>query len=163
MKLSTCEVKIMNSFGDFFFKILKNSNFKNMLNDLEMENLWKFVFRHIKLKLLTKASISCLSHPSMSITTLFMSVFTIACLRKITHFFTLHRAISKKLQHIKLWKFAVFHTSRGTSSLPRMNKIRDGMVFSLVHLTWSDPRASRPVDILGGGTTLHFRNKFTFH
>jgi hypothetical protein len=26
-------------------------------------------------------------------------------------------------------KCAVFHTSRGTSSLPSMNKIRDGMVF----------------------------------
>jgi hypothetical protein len=44
-----------------------------------------------------------------------------------------------KLQHIQLWKFVVFHTSRGTSSLPSMNKIRDGMVFSLVHLTWNDP------------------------
>jgi hypothetical protein len=97
------------------------------------------VFRHIKLKLLTKASILCLSHPSMSITTWFMSVFAIACTQKITHFFIFHRAISEKLQHIKLWKSAVVHTSSGTSSLPSMNKIRDGRVFSLVHLTWNDP------------------------
>jgi hypothetical protein len=73
MKLSICEVNIMNSVGDFFenFKevgFFLNSNFKNILNYLEMENLIKLVFRHIKLKLLTKASISCLSHPSMSIT-----------------------------------------------------------------------------------------------
>jgi hypothetical protein len=52
-----------------------------------MENLQKLVFRHIKLKLLTKASISCLSYPSMPITTWFMSVFAIACLRKIVRFF----------------------------------------------------------------------------
>jgi hypothetical protein len=58
MKLSICEAKIMNSFGDFF----KNWSFKNILNDLEVENLIKLVFRHIKLKLLTKTSISCLSH-----------------------------------------------------------------------------------------------------
>jgi hypothetical protein len=43
MKLSTREAKIMNSFVDFF-KILKrsvfkNSNFKNILNYFEMENL----------------------------------------------------------------------------------------------------------------------------
>jgi hypothetical protein len=73
MKLSICEAKIMNSFGDFLkilkSKFLKNLNFKNILNDLEKENLRKLVFRHIKLKLLTKASILCLSHPSMSITT----------------------------------------------------------------------------------------------
>jgi hypothetical protein len=74
IKLFICEAKIMNSFGDFFqnFKkvgFLKNSNFKNILNDLEVENLSKLVFRQVKLKLLTKASISCLSHPSMSITT----------------------------------------------------------------------------------------------
>jgi hypothetical protein len=60
MKLSICEAKIMNSFGDFFFNfkkvcVFKNSNLKNILNDLEMENLRKLVFRHIKLKLLTKA------------------------------------------------------------------------------------------------------------
>jgi hypothetical protein len=134
LKLSICEAKIMNSFGDFF-QNFKNLNFKNILNGLEMENWLKLVFRHIKLKLLTKASILCLSHPSMSITTWFMSVFAIACMRKITHFFIFHRAISEKLQHIKLWKFAFFYTSRGTSSLPSMNKIRDGRVFSLVHLT----------------------------
>jgi hypothetical protein len=69
MKLSICEAKIMNSFGDFFFQTFKNPNLKNSLNDFEMENLRKLVFGHIKLKLLTKASISCLSHPSMSITT----------------------------------------------------------------------------------------------
>jgi hypothetical protein len=49
----------------------------------------------------------------------------------------IHRAVSEKLQHMKLWKFAVFHTSCGTSSLPSMNKITDGRVFSLVHLTWN--------------------------
>jgi hypothetical protein len=74
MKLSICEAKIMNSFGDFISnfekgRFFKNSNFKNILNHLEMENLRKLFFRHIKLKFLTKASISCLSHPSMSITT----------------------------------------------------------------------------------------------
>jgi hypothetical protein len=63
MKLSICEAKVMNSFGDFF-KILKSgvfkdSNFKNILKGLDVENLRKLVFRHIKLKLLTKASISC--------------------------------------------------------------------------------------------------------
>jgi hypothetical protein len=103
-----------------------------------MENLRKLVFSQVKLKLFTNASISCLSHPSMLTTTWFFSVFVIACLRKITHFFIFHRAISEKLQHIKLWKFAVFHTSRGTSSLPSMNKIRDDRVFSLVHSTWND-------------------------
>jgi hypothetical protein len=44
-------------------------------------------------------------------------------------FLHFHRAIREKLQHIKLWKFAVFRTSCGTSSLPSMNKIRDGWVF----------------------------------
>jgi hypothetical protein len=38
-------------------------------------------------------------------------------------FLHFQRAISEKLQHIKLLKFAVFHTSRGTSSLPSMNKV----------------------------------------
>jgi hypothetical protein len=46
MKLSICVAKIMNSFGDFFqnFKkvgFLKNSNFKNILNDLEVEKFAK--------------------------------------------------------------------------------------------------------------------------
>jgi hypothetical protein len=50
-------------------------------------------------------------------------------------FLHFHRAISEKLLHIKLWKFAVFSTSRGTLSLPSMNKIGDGRVFSFVHLT----------------------------
>jgi hypothetical protein len=54
--------------------------------------------------------------------------------------FAKNYAISEKLQHIQLWKFAVFHTSHGTSSLPSMNKIRVGMVFLLVHLTWNDPK-----------------------
>jgi hypothetical protein len=67
MKVSICEAKRKNSFGDFFQT--KNSNFKNILNDLVMENLRKLIFTHIKLKLLTKSSIPCLSHPSMSITT----------------------------------------------------------------------------------------------
>jgi hypothetical protein len=81
MNLSICEAKIMNSVGNLFSNFLKirfflkSSNLKNILNDFEMENLWKLVFRHIKLKHLTKASISCLSHPSMSITTLFMKCF----------------------------------------------------------------------------------------
>jgi hypothetical protein len=55
------------------------------------------------------------------------------------------RAISEKPQHIKLWKFAVFYTSRGTSSLPSMNKIRDVRVFSLVHLTWNDPDTKKTI------------------
>jgi hypothetical protein len=86
----------------------KNSNFKSILNYFEMEKLRKLVFRHIKLKLLTNSSISCLSHPSVSITTWFMSVYAIACLQKNCAFLHFHRAISEKLQHIKLWKFAVF-------------------------------------------------------
>jgi hypothetical protein len=90
MKLSISEAKIMNSFVDFFKfykgRFFKNLNFKNIFN-FEMENLRKLVFIHIKLKLLTKASISCLSHPFMSITTWFMSVFAIGCLRKIVRFF----------------------------------------------------------------------------
>jgi hypothetical protein len=50
MKLSICEAKIMNSFDDLFqnFKkvgFFKSSNFKNILNDLETENLRKLVFR----------------------------------------------------------------------------------------------------------------------
>jgi hypothetical protein len=34
MKLSICEAKVMNSFGDFFQKVgfFKNSNFKNILD-----------------------------------------------------------------------------------------------------------------------------------
>jgi hypothetical protein len=68
----------------WFFQT-KNSNSKNILNDLEMENLRRLIFIHTKLKLLTKASILCVSHPSMSITTWFMSVFAIACVRKIMH------------------------------------------------------------------------------
>jgi hypothetical protein len=103
-----------------------------------MGNLRKLVFRHIKLKLLTKASISCLSHPFISITTWFMSVFTIACLRKIVRFF-IFTGLCEKLQNIKLWKFAVFSTSHGTSSLSSMNKIGDGRVSSFIHLTWNDP------------------------
>jgi hypothetical protein len=43
--------------------------------------------------------------------------------------FAKNYAISEKLQDIRLSKFAVFHTSRGTSSLQSMNKIRVGMVF----------------------------------
>jgi hypothetical protein len=43
MKLSICEAKIMNSFGDFFKllkgRFFKNTNFKNILNYLEIENL----------------------------------------------------------------------------------------------------------------------------
>jgi hypothetical protein len=54
-------------------------------------------------------------------------------------FIHFHRAISEKLQFLKLSTIAVLHTSRGTSSLPSMNKIRDGRVFSLVHLMWNDP------------------------
>jgi hypothetical protein len=55
MKLSIREAKIMNTFVDFqnFKKVgfFKNSNFKNILNYFEMENLRKLVFRHIKFKL----------------------------------------------------------------------------------------------------------------
>jgi hypothetical protein len=138
----------------FFFKILKGrffktSNFKNIFNDLEVENLCKLVFRHIKLKLLTKASISCLSHPSMSITTWFMSVFRNCVFVKNYTFLHFHRAVSEKLQHIKLWKCAVFHTSRGTSSLPSMNKIWDGRVFSLVHFKWNDPNINLAATCFG--------------
>jgi hypothetical protein len=107
-----------------------------------MKNFRKLVFRHIELKLITTASIWCLSHPSMSITTWCMGDFATACLWKFTHFFILHRAISEKLQNIKIWKFAVFHTSLGTSSLPSLNKIGDGRLFSLVQLTWNDPNAT---------------------
>jgi hypothetical protein len=112
-----------------------------------IENLWKLVFRHIKLKLLTKASIPCLSHPSMSITTWFMK-----CFRNCV--FAKNYAISGKLQPIQLWKFAVFHTSRCTSSLPSMNKIRVGMVFSLVHLAWNDPHVQIPVQRLTALTNI---------
>jgi hypothetical protein len=74
----------------------------------------------------------------MSITTWFMKCFQNCMFAKKNYaFLDIHRATSEKLQHIKLWKFAVFHTSRGTSSLP---SIRDGWVFSLVHLTWNDPK-----------------------
>jgi hypothetical protein len=80
--------------------------------------------------------------------------FAIACLRKITHLFIFHRATSEKLQHIKLWKFAVFHTSRGTSSLPSMNKIRDGRVFfigSRINFTlvriWSKKKKERSTQL----------------
>jgi hypothetical protein len=138
MKLPVCQAKIMNSFGDFFPKslkrwfFLKKKKFK-FQKIFWIENLRKLVFRHIKLKLLTKASISCLSHPSMSITTWFMK-----CFRNCV--FAKNYAISEKLQHVQLWKFAVFHTSCGTSGLASMNKIRVGMVFSLVRLTWNDPK-----------------------
>jgi hypothetical protein len=104
-----------------------------------MKYFRQLVFRQIQLKLITTASISCLSHPSMSLTTWLMSYFETACLWTFTHFFILHRDISEKLQDIKILKFSVFHTSLGTSSLPSMNKIGDGRVFSLVHLTWNDP------------------------
>jgi hypothetical protein len=55
--------------------------------------------------------------------------------------FAKYYAISEKLQHILYnnENLQFFYTSRGTSSLPSMNKIRVGMVFSLVHLTWDDP------------------------
>ena len=46
-------------------------------------------------------------------------------------------------------KICSFYTSRGTSSLPSMNKIRDGRVFSLVHLTWNDPYATRLATAMG--------------
>jgi hypothetical protein len=49
------------------------------------------------------------------------------------------KLISEKLQHIQLSKFAVFIPPVVLPSLPSMNKIGDGMVFSLVHLTWNDP------------------------
>jgi hypothetical protein len=136
MKLFMYEAKIMNSFGDFlnFFKkvgFLKIQISKIFWMTLKSKNLWRLVFRHIKLKSLTKASISCLSHPSMSITTWFMSVFATAKKYAFLHF---HRAISEKLQHIKLWKFAVFHTSRGTSS--NQVWIKSEMVGFFHFFTW---------------------------
>jgi hypothetical protein len=54
-------------------------------------------------------------------------------------FLHFHRAIIEKLQHIKLWKFAVFYTSSDTSSLPSMNKIRDGRVFLIGSLDMEWP------------------------
>jgi hypothetical protein len=53
--------------------------------------------------------------------------------------FAKNYATSEKLQHIQLRKFAVFHTSRGISSLQSTNKTEFGWGFSLVHLTWNDP------------------------
>jgi hypothetical protein len=106
---------------------------------LKWKNLRKLIFRHIKLKLLTKASISCLSHTFYVNYNLIYECFRNYVFAKNYAFLHFHRDISEKLQHIKLWKFAVFHNPRGTSSLPSMNKIRDGRVFSLVHLTWNDP------------------------
>jgi hypothetical protein len=51
MKLSICDAKIMNSFGDFFKNLkryfLENSNFKNILNDLEMKNFSNIGMLHI--------------------------------------------------------------------------------------------------------------------
>jgi hypothetical protein len=74
-------------------------------------------------------------------------------------FLHFHRAIGEKLQHIKLWKFAVFHTSHGTSSLPSTNKIRDGRVFSLVHLTWNDPYIYQLLALLWGTSNYFPRTK----
>jgi hypothetical protein len=61
----------------WFFQKFKKVDFLKIqiLKIFWIENLRKLVFRHMKLNLLTKASISCLSHPSMSITTWFMKCF----------------------------------------------------------------------------------------
>ena len=66
-----------------------------------------------------------------------------------------------KNYNIKLRKFAVFHTSRGTSSLPSMNKIRDGRVFSLVHLTWNDPFKDQQSKKIARNRWLQFSVFFT--
>jgi len=96
------------------------------------------VFRHTKLKLLTKASISCLSHASMSITTRYMSVFAIACMQKITHFFIIHRAISEN-HNISDMKICSFSYLPWYFKSTKYEKIRDSRVFSLLHLTCNDP------------------------
>jgi hypothetical protein len=61
----------MNSFGDFFQKFKKVGFLKIQISKIFLiENLRKLVFRHNIIKALkTKASISCLSYPTMSITT----------------------------------------------------------------------------------------------
>jgi hypothetical protein len=119
---------------------LKNSNFKNIMNDLEMKNFRKLDFRHIthQIKAFNNSFNLVLITPFYVNYNLIYD-FATACLWKFTHFFILHGAISEKLQHIKIWKFVIFHTSCGTSSLPSMNKIGDGRVFSFVHSTWNDP------------------------
>jgi hypothetical protein len=71
-----------------------------------MENLRKLVFRHIKLKLLTKASISCLSHPSVSYNLIY-ECFHNCMFAKNYAFLHVSQGYKWKLQHIKLWKFAV--------------------------------------------------------
>jgi hypothetical protein len=95
----------------------------------EVENLWELVFRHIKLKLLTKSSISCLSHPSMSITTWVMSVFAIACLRK-------NYAISEKLQTYTIMQiYSLFIPPVVLQVYQVLIKSELGWFFSLVHLS----------------------------
>jgi hypothetical protein len=73
MKLPIREAKIMNSFVEFFQNFKKAGFLKiQILKIFWMTLKWKIygnLSLDIKLKLLTKASISCLSHPSMSITT----------------------------------------------------------------------------------------------
>jgi hypothetical protein len=135
MKLSICEAEIINSFGYFFHKLKTVGFFKIQISKIFwIENLRKLVFRHIKLKLLTK----CFNF--MLITPLYVNYNLIyECFHNCM--FAKNYAVSEKLQHIQFWKFAVFHTSHGTSSLPSINKIRVVMVFSLVHLTWNDPHA----------------------
>ena len=95
MKLSICDAKIMNSFGDFFQNFKKVGFWKIQISKIFWMTLkWK-IYENWSLDI-SKASISCLSHPSMSITTWFMSVFAIACMWKITHFFIFHREKEKK-------------------------------------------------------------------
>jgi hypothetical protein len=86
----------------------------------------------IKLKLLTKASISCLSHPSMSITTWFISVLQLHVYKKL--------CISSFSQGYK-WKITTYKIMKicSFSYLSWYFKSsKDGRVFSLVHLTWND-------------------------
>jgi hypothetical protein len=86
----------MNSSGDLFSKVgrfFKNSNFKNILNDLQMENLRKLVFRHIKLKLK--------SVNFVLITPFYVNYNLIyECFRNCM--FVKNYTISEKLQHIQL-------------------------------------------------------------
>jgi uncharacterized ion transporter superfamily protein YfcC len=94
------------------------------------------VFRHIKLKLLTKASILCLSHTSMSITTWFMSFSQLHVCEKL-HICSFSQGYKWKTTTYKIMKTC------SLSYLPWYfkSKIRDGRIFSLVHLTWNNPKA----------------------
>jgi hypothetical protein len=104
MKLSICEAKIMNSLGDFFQNF---KNFKNILNDLEMENLRKLVFRHIKLKLLTKLQF-CAYHTLLCQLQLDLWVFSKSHVCENYAFLHFHRAIKWKTTTYKIMKICSF-------------------------------------------------------